>query len=133
MNNIEDMEGIDARPLLTRRLAWDMLPHMISPVVLHRLGMVPPSEEGEELEHEDSHKRLDPLLNIESYLRPILPLVKDVICAAMLVDQDGSPNPLNEEVVTEIVRASCVGMLAHLVNQEVVQVNDGSEQVTTDE
>jgi len=122
MNNIEN---IDARPLLTRRLAWDMLPHMYSSIVLSRLGLVPPGDEGEDLEHEDSHQRLDPLLNIECHLRPILPLVKDVICAAMLVDQDGSPTPLNEEVVGEIVRASCVGVLAHLVEQQVVQVNDG--------
>ncbi len=122
MNNTE---GIDARPLLTRRLAWDMLPHTITPVVLDRLGMVPPGDDGQAMEHEDSHKRLDPLFDIECYLRPILPIVKDVICAAMLVDQDGSPNALDAEVVGEIVRASCVGMLAHLVNQEVVQVNDG--------
>ena len=118
-------EGIDARPLLTRRLAWDMLPHYLSPVVLNRLGMVPPSEEGEDLEHDDSHRRLDPLLDIEHHLRPVLPIVKDVLCAAMLVDQDGSPNALTEDVVGEIVRASCVGMLAHLVQLEVVQVNDG--------
>lgn len=122
MNNIEN---IDARPLLTRRLAWDMLPHMYTSIVLNRLGMVPPGDEGEDLEHEDSHHRLDPLLSIECHLRPILPLVKNVICAAMLVDQDGSPTPLNEEVVGEIVRASCVGVLAHLVEQQVVQVNDG--------
>lgn len=124
-----NIEGIDARPLLTRRLAWDMLPHDLSPVVLRRLELVPPSEEGETLEHVDSHHRLDPLLDIECHLRPILPLVKDILCAAMLVDQDAeyaSPTPLTEEVVSEIVRASCVGVLAHLVNQEVVQVNDGS-------
>jgi len=120
-----NIEGIDAIPLLTRRLAWDMLPHLYSPIVLRRLELLPPGDEGEDLEHEDSHRRLDPLLAIEPYLRPILPIVKDVICAAMLVDEDGSPTPLNEEVVGEIVRASCVGVLAHLVNQEVVQVNDG--------
>jgi hypothetical protein len=122
MNNIE---GIDAAPLLTRRLAWDMLPHMISPVVLHRLGMLSPGDDGVVLEHEDSHRRLDPLLDIECHLRPILPIVKDIMCAAMLVDQDGSPHALSEEVVGEIVRASCVGMLSHLVDQQVVQVNDG--------
>jgi hypothetical protein len=125
MNNIE---GIDARPLLTRRMAWDMLPHYLSPVVLRRMDLVPPGDEGEDMEHEDSHRRLDPLLEIEPYLRPILPVVKAVICAAMLVESDAeciSPTPLTEEVVSEIVRASCVGLLAHLVSQEVVQVNDG--------
>lgn len=122
MNNIE---GIDARPLLTRRLAWDMLPHMLTPVVLNRLGMVPPGDESVLLEHEDSHLRLNPLLDIEHHLRPILPIAKDVLCAAMLVDQDGCEMVLTEEVVGEIIRASCVGILSHLVSQEVVQVNDG--------
>jgi hypothetical protein len=122
MNNIE---GIDARPLVTRRLAWDMLPHLYSPLVLRRLELIPPGDEGQDLEHEDSHRRLDSVLAIEPHLRPILPIVKDVICAAMLVDEDGSPTPLNVEVVSEIVRASCAGILAHLVDQEVVQVNDG--------
>lgn len=122
MNNTE---GVDARPLLTRRMAWDMLPHDLSPVVLRRMELVPPGDEGEDLEHGDSHHRLEPLFAIEPYLRPILPIVKDVMCAAMLVDQDGSPNDLTEDIVGEIVRATCVGMLAHLVEQQVVQVNDG--------
>lgn len=130
MNNIE---GIDARPLLTRRMAWDMLPHDLSPVVLRRMSMIPPDDQGERLEHLASHRRLDPLLVIEPHLRPILPIVKDIMCAAMLVDQDGSPNALTEDVVSEIVRASCVGLLAHLVEQQVVQVNDGCKQVATDE
>jgi hypothetical protein len=115
---------IDARPLLTRRLAWDMLPHCYTPLVLNRLGMVPASEEGEDLEHDDSHRRLDPLVNIEPQMRPILEIVTNILCAAMLVDEDDSPHTLNEEVVGEIARASCVGMLAHLVNTEVVQVKD---------
>jgi len=122
MNNIE---GIDARPLLTRRLAWDMLPHSLTPAVLQRLGMVPPCEEGEELEHIASHHRLDPLIEIEDQLLPVLTVVKDIMCAAMLVDLDESPTSLNEAEIGEIVRASCVGMLAHLVNVQVVQVNDG--------
>lgn len=127
------IEGIDARPLLTRRMAWDMLPHDLPPVVLRRMALVPPGDEGEDLEHADSHQRLAPLFAIEPHLRPILPIVKDIMCAAMLVDQDGSPNALTEDVVGEIVRASCVGLLAHLVAQEVVQVNDGCKQVATDE
>jgi hypothetical protein len=117
-------EGIDARPLLTRRLAWDMLPHFVTPLVLHRLGMVPPSDEGEDLEHDDSHKRLDPLLGIECHLRPVLPIITDVLRAAILADQD-LDRALTEDVVGEIVRASCVGVLAHLVNLDVVQVKDG--------
>lgn len=119
---MSDIEGIDARPLLTRRLAWDMLPHDITPVVLRKLGMVPPCEEGEELEHHESHRRLDPLIEIEDQLRPVISVAKQIMSAAMLGHPDGPP--LNEEVVGEIVRASCVGMLAHLVNLEVVQVND---------
>jgi len=122
MNN---KEGIDARLLLTRRLAWDMLPHSLPPSVLRRLGLVPASEEGEEMEHVASHLRLDQLVGIEQQLKPVLPIVKDIMCAAMLVDLDGSSAFLNEEEIGEIVRASCVGMLAHLVNLEVVQVNDG--------
>lgn len=120
------MEAIDARPLLTRRMAWDMIPHSLSPAVLHRLGMIPPSEECEVLEHSDSHYRLDPLLKIEPSLRPILPIITNIICAAMLVDQDDdSATPLTKRDIGEIVRASCVGVLAHLVDQEVVQVNEG--------
>lgn len=121
------MDAIDARPLLTRRMAWDMMPHSLSPAVLHRLGMVPPSEECEVLEHNDSHYRLDPLLQIEPYLRPVLPIIRDIICAAMLVDlDDESATPLTMRDIGEIVRASCVGVLAHLVDQEVVQVNEGA-------
>lgn len=118
------IEAIDARPLLTRRLAWDMLPHSLTPSALRRLGLVPPCEEGEEMEHAESHRRLDPLLAIEHQLKPVLPLVKNIMCAAMLVDLDGSSASLNEEEIGEIVRASCVGILAHLVDQEVVQIND---------
>ena len=121
-------EGIDARPLLTRRLAWDMLPHTYTPLVLHRLGMVPASDEGEDLEHYDSHRRLDPLIEIEPQMQPILDIVTKVMCAAMLVDEDGSPHTLNEEVVGEIARASCVGMLSHLVDNELVHVYDGGHR-----
>lgn len=123
---MSNLEGIDARPLLTRRLAWDMLPHHLTPLVLSKLGLVPASADNEELEHHDSHVRLAPLLDIEEHLTCVLEVVKDIMCAAMLVNQDEEPAaPLSQEVVGEIVRASCVGMLAHLVNTEVVQVNDG--------
>lgn len=120
-----DVEGLDARPLLTRRLAWDMLPHYLTPAVLKRLGMVPPGQDSQVLEHWDSHQRLDPLVEIEDHLIPVLAIVKEVLCGAMLVDQDDEPQLLTEEAVGEIARASCVGMLAHLVNTQVVQVNDG--------
>lgn len=121
-----DVEGIDARPLLTRRMAWDMLPHYLTPAVLKRLGMVPPDDDSQELEHKDSHRRLDPLLEIEDQLVPVLAVAKQVLCGAMLTDQeDDCEQPLTEEAVGEIVRASCVGILAHLVNTQVVQVNDG--------
>lgn len=123
---MSNLEGIDARPLLTRRLAWDMLPHAVTPHVLAKLGLVPASPDNEELEHHDSHRRMIPLMDIEVQLSCVLGIVKDVMCAAMLGDQDDEPAaPLSEEAVGEIVRASCVGVLAHLVNTEVVQVNDG--------
>lgn len=120
----DHVEGIDARPLLTRRMAWDMIPHHLTPAVLKRLGMVPPAEDSESLEHHDSHRRLDPLLGIEDQLVPVLAVAKRILCGAMLMDEDEPEQPLTEEAVGEIVRASCVGVLAHLVSTQVVQVND---------
>lgn len=121
----DNVEGIDARPLLTRRMAWDMIPHHLTPAVLRRLGMVPPGEDSESLEHHDSHRRLDPLLGIEHQLVPVLAVAKQILCGAMLMDQDvEAEQPLTEEAIGEIVRASCVGVLAHLVSTQVVQVSD---------
>jgi hypothetical protein len=116
----------DARPVVKRQLAWDMLCHDDVPLFLQRIGMTPPAPEGARIEHADAHKRMIPLAQIQDHLRPVLSLATEVICGAMLESQgEQACRCFSSENVGEIVRASVIGVLSHLFNEEVVQVNDG--------
>jgi hypothetical protein len=50
---------IDAIPMYTSRMVWDMMPCGEAMDTLRALGITPPSDETAEMEHEQSHRRLD--------------------------------------------------------------------------
>jgi hypothetical protein len=121
----------DARPMVKRQLAWDMLPHEIVPQTLAHLGMTPPGPDSQELEHADAHERMIPLLHIQRHIVPAIAIATEVISGVMLEHHEDCNDPslsdsLSDEWVGEIVRASVVGVLSYLLNERVLLVNDGT-------
>lgn len=118
----------DARPMVKRQLAWDMLPHEIVPDILARLGMVPPGPDGQALEHGDAHERMVPLRQIQCHIVPAIAIATEVISGAMLENPGVNEGPpLSDEGIGEIVRASVVGVLSQLIHERVLLVNDGEQ------
>lgn len=121
-------ERIDSRPLIMRNLVWDMFPHTSQTRdVVGCLGLVQSSPECFDMEHVAAHNRMVPLLQINQPLSGIAKLAIDVLTGVMLgpLDSDTEYVPLTREVIEQIVRASTVGIMAYLLDEQVVQVNDG--------
>jgi len=53
----ESEEAVDLRPLVRRRIIWDVFPHADVPELLKELGFVPGTEEGLALEHHEADVR----------------------------------------------------------------------------
>jgi hypothetical protein len=122
--------GLNGLPLLTRQLAWNCLPCDTAPRVLTRMGLVPPSEEGIEAEHDEAHARKNELRPIASVLGSMVGLTADLLATAIL--EDTSERSYSEEEraaltihYQTVILQSSIGLIAQLVHMNVLAVTVG--------
>lgn len=117
--NVAD-EGVDLTALLVRRFTWDTLPCEAVPDLLVKMGLPPGGEEGSDIDHAESHRRMSQVYPLEMYLDRFSAVVGTVLTEAMtdsagvdLGDDTIHFAEQNKEVILSGARA-IIGQLMHM-------------------
>lgn len=128
MSEFDDIPRADLEKLIRTNLVWDMMAHEDAPEMLVRLGITPPSEEGQRVASEASHKRMalvNPLLIDFAYMSEE---ISRIITAVILGD---AAKDIDEEIVDQLTRQTTVildagsrVMVANFIAAEILQIRD---------
>jgi hypothetical protein len=131
LNTDEDDIQVDlyTPQMLTKRLAWDIVPCSEVERLIPLMGLTPDSPDVSDMEHRASHDRIDALEPMREMLALLIPIVSGVTASAMLVN---SGNPVDEETAavlqrhhSVVVRAGVVAILANLLDMGIISYADG--------
>ena len=117
------VDVVDPEPLIKRQLAWDILPCAQTPGFLKRLGLIPGSDGGDDLEHHQSHKRINRILPIEDVVNLYGQLAGEVAGRAILdvqdheIEDDEDPKLMHYR---DTIRACVQAVIANLLEANVL-------------
>lgn len=121
-------ESMDALPLLIRRIAWDVVPHDQVESVFPKLGLVPASDEVFEMEHEDSHRRIDLCDPLVVHIEMFAEITNQVIKAAMVNAVEDDPSGISMAYLDllmqqnlSVMRRGIYATLAQLLDTGVIK------------
>lgn len=120
-------DKMDALPLLIRRIAWDIIPCDEVEDLFPKLGLTPASEEVFEMEHTESHRRVDlcePLINyIEVFAEVTNQIIKAYILRDTEEDESGISTAYLDLLVKQnlsVMRRGIYATLAQLLDTGVI-------------
>lgn len=122
-NAMDEVINLDA--ILKRRLAWDILPCPTVPKYIKLLGMVPGSDGGDELEHVQSHHRINRLAPIVQDVDAYSQLAGEVAGRAILENQGIEIEAQSEEQIqhySALVTGSTRAVIANLIDNGVLHI-----------
>jgi hypothetical protein len=125
---MDDIGDLDLKPLWLRRLAWDCLPCEEAPTVQAALGLVPVTEEGEELDHRASHQRMALVTHLSPAIEYFADLIGQVLSASLVAGQpEADTRQLTDELRAqfttqnaEIIRIASLVVIAQLISTGVL-------------
>lgn len=123
----DEEQQINLTPLWIRRLVWDALPHSEVEAYLPKFGLMPGSPEGHEMEHVNSHKRIEKLAPISDVLVATTQLTGSVLGKAIVEHQEITDPALIERAIrayTTSVHAGSVAVLATLLDEGLIEITD---------
>ena len=134
---MDDDQILDLTPIVTRKLMWDLIDHNdIGPELYESLNLCPSTEEGEELEHTESHKRLQAVVPI-ARLVEVYSMLSAEIMAGMLMDFsknkiESVSDDIDYETLRDLyiqdtfkyVRAGSIGILSQLMDIGIIKLSD---------
>ncbi|RZU35965.1 hypothetical protein EV284_3448 [Streptomyces sp. BK022] len=130
LNTDDDLQvDIYTPQMLTKRLAWDIVPCSEVERLIPLMGLTPDSPDVSDMEHKASHDRIDALAPLKEMLALFIPIVSGITASAMLVN---SGNSVDEETAavlqrhhSVVVRAGIVAILANLLDMGIISYADG--------
>lgn len=144
-------EIIDLGPRLKANLAWDLLSHDEVRDYLPVLGLVPPSDEGLEMDHEEAHRRADLVVPIAPLIVAISTIASDVHATYTISEAEEllsaeDPGDFDEEdddddeeddeevetvyrsIVGNIITSASLAVIAELLSARVLSIGPGAIQ-----
>ena len=122
-------EPIDLKPILTRKMIWDILPCPEQEEVIERMGLLPASPGGHNLEHAASHRRLNRLVPILEPLELLSAVAGEVVGRTILEHQGiDIGNDLDNPYLQQYIRTSVgttMAVVANLVDYGILCLGDG--------
>lgn len=124
---MNEPEHVDIGKILRRRMCWDIVPceHVEDSLIAN--GLVPGSEEGNEIEHLASHRRLDALAPINQWVLLSSKIAGEVLGTAILESHENGLSESDTQAhrlqCVQLVQAGTQAVLASLIDQQVVFVN----------
>lgn len=121
----DGMDGQAAKALMLRRFAHDVTKCNETNALLTALGLTHGSEEGQHLDHMDSHERLDLVGPLEQLLRPYAQVMGVVVSTAMteahgITEEMGPATALFAAQNAEVVLASSRAIIGHLMSLGII-------------
>jgi hypothetical protein len=125
---MENEQDLDLKPLWLRRLSWDALPCEQAPDIQVKLGLVPVTEEGQELDHRASHERMTLVNALQPAVEYFSALIGQVLSAALIYQaSDEIKEQITEALAkqfdaqnAEIIRISTLVIIAQLISTGVL-------------
>ena len=125
----EDIEkmypGIDPANVLMpsqlrKRITWDVVPCAFASTVMSMVGINQGSDDVEEMEHRESHKRLDAVQELYPAIGMMSSFAAEAVVGAILVSSGAEDLPAEDraEAISKLapqIAVSTVGILAELV------------------
>lgn len=121
--DMADVVNLDA--LIKRQLAWDILPCAQAADLLPRLGLMPGSEGGNDLEHHRSHQRMNKIYPINDLVKVYSGLAGEVIATAILDHQDAGVDDTKVAHYRQTVTAGAQAVIANLIESGALRINEG--------
>ncbi len=116
----------DKFPLMLRKYAWDIIPCDAVSAFLPVVGLIPSSAEGAQVEHADSHQRLDKQLPVQPLIAIHAAFAARVTAAfALRMDINEYEDGLVEGVTKQFAETIHVGattMIAQLIEDGYLQL-----------
>lgn len=121
------VNSVDPELLVKRRLAWDILPCGMTPGFMKNLGLLPGSDGGDDLEHHQSHQRLNRIAGIQDTVKAYSELAGEVAAKAILRDLDygfeDNDNPRLKHY-QDTIKACVQAVVANLIDTEVIHLTE---------
>lgn len=118
-------------PLMLRKYTWDLLPCNSVQRFMPILGLVPASEEGAEIEHKESHKRIALQEPLQDKLQVYSAMTATVLAAlALALDRGPEPPNIVQMVTSQFTQTIHVGssaIIANLIDQGYLQLGPKME------
>ncbi|MFE4681565.1 hypothetical protein ACFRNJ_12105 [Streptomyces sp. NPDC056721] len=126
----EDLQvDIYTPQMLTKRLAWDIVPCGEVEGLIPLMGLTPDSKDVSDMEHAASHDRIDALTPLKEMLALLIPIVSGITASAMLVNSgksvDEETAALLQRHHSVVVRAGVVAVLANLLDMGIIEYANG--------
>lgn len=124
----EELDPIDLRPLHIRRFSWDILPCGSAQSIQAKMGLVPSTTEAAELEHVESHARMQMVSLIEPAITQFSRIVSEVLSKYIVdIASDAVKDAMNDEMSekliaqnAEMVRVGTLSICASLMDTGVI-------------
>jgi hypothetical protein len=130
----EDGETVDMTAVLLRRFAWDTMPCPLVNDLLTKLGLTHGSEEGQEVDHRESHQRLAAVWPLEQFFRRFSEVLGVVAATAMLqakgIELEGDQSVQFANQNASVILASARAMVAQLMYSGLLQYGPAVNVVT---
>lgn len=121
-----DQEVIDITNVLKRNLVWDILPCEMASAHIPKNGLLTGTDDSDHLEHRWSHQRLNNLASIDPIVTTLSAIAGQVAGRAILETQGIEPSEELLEQYGSLCQVVVPGVLANLIEQGVLFVNDGT-------
>lgn len=126
---------VDMTATLTRRFAWDTMDCPLVPDLLTALGLTLGSEEGQDVDHRESHQRMHAVLPLEGQVQAYSHVLGVVLTKAMAVAQGVELCEEHEEGFagqnTEVIKAAVRAVLAQLMFSGIIQYGPMAAMATS--
>lgn len=128
MNDEFDDDELDTVPVLVRKMVWDILPCDEVEELMPALGLIAAGEDVADMEHEESHDRLDlchPLINeIEIYSTVAADIMTKAFIEAVADDVSSAHEAIFQEQNLMLLRGGVIAVLAQLLDTGKLKYGD---------
>lgn len=124
----EAKEAYEPRPYYVKQLIWDIIPHEDARELMEIMALIPPSDEGWEMEHQSAHKRQEVADSLSDTVVQTTLEALEVYVNYMVNSPDGKlPEWIADDkfavsvqlAIHHVVR----GVISSLISAEVLTVN----------
>lgn len=128
----ESLEPIDLTPILLRRMSWDCLPCGTVVDIQKKLGLVPGSDDNAQMEHQESHRRMEQVGSLEPSVEVFATVLSKILGTAML-DATGVADEVSNWMLekflaqnAEVIRISAQAIIAQFIATGVLTYGEAA-------